>query len=71
MGDDDVFGAQAGGLGQRGVLRSGALEDSATNSIMEMASMIEGHRTYDTNMKFLTMQDETLGQTVRRIAATA
>jgi flagellar basal-body rod protein FlgG len=53
------------------ILRSGALEDSATNSIMEMASMIEGHRTYDTNMKFLTMQDETLGQTVRRIAATA
>src|SRR3990167_7412711 len=26
VGDDDVFGAQAGGLGQRGVLRSGALQ---------------------------------------------
>ncbi len=55
---------------QRGI-RAGSLEESAANPIMEMVSMIEGFRTYEANMKFIQLQDETLGDTVRRIAAVA
>ena|GEM_PF-123936 len=46
------------------------IEESATNPIDEMTNMIEASRIYETNMRFLAIQDETLGQTVRRIAAT-
>lgn len=49
-------------------VQSGALEGSATNAIEEMVAMIEGHRTYEANMRFVTMQDQTLGETVKRIA---
>lgn len=45
------------------------IEESATNAIEEMTNMIEASRIYDTNMRFLTIQDETLGQTVRRVGA--
>ncbi len=55
---------------QRGV-RAGALEDSGANAISEMVNMIEGHRLYETNMRFISIQDETLGQVVQRIAAVA
>ena len=55
---------------QEGVLNR-YVEDSATDPIQEMVNMIEAHRTYETNMKFLTIQDETLGDTVRRVAALA
>ena len=55
---------------QRGV-RAGVLEDSGANAILEMANMIEGHRLYEANMKFISIQDETLGQVVQRIAAVA
>ncbi|MDR3212128.1 MAG: flagellar hook-basal body protein [Planctomycetota bacterium] len=47
------------------------LEESSTNPIDEMTNMIEATRIYETNMRFLTIQDETLGETVRRIAAPA
>lgn len=53
---------------QAGV-RSGVLEQSASDAVTEMVSMIEGHRTYEANMTFLRMQDETLGQTARRLGA--
>ncbi len=45
------------------------LEESATSPIVEMTNMIEATRIYESNMRFLTIQDETLGQTVRRVGA--
>ncbi|MDR0362601.1 MAG: flagellar hook-basal body protein [Planctomycetota bacterium] len=48
---------------------SGNLEESGTSPIEEMTNMIEAARIYDANMRFLTIQDETLGQTVRRVGA--
>lgn len=45
------------------------IEESSTNAIDEMTNMIEASRIYDTNMRFLSIQDETLGQTVRRVGA--
>lgn len=50
-------------------IKGGYVEESATNAIDEMTNMIEAARIYDTNMRFLTIQDETLGQTVRRVGA--
>jgi len=52
-----------------GRVRSGYVEQSATHAVEEMVNMIEASRVYEANMKFVTMQDDTLGQTVRRIAA--
>ncbi|MCL2000762.1 MAG: flagellar hook basal-body protein [Planctomycetes bacterium] len=53
---------------QNGVM-GGYLEESATSAIEEMTNMIEASRIYETNMKFLSIQDEQLGNAVRRIAA--
>lgn len=53
---------------QNGV-KPGYLEESSTNAIEEMTNMIEASRIYETNMRFLTIQDEQLGNAVRRIAA--
>ncbi len=53
---------------QNGV-QGGYLEMSATSAITEMTNMIEASRVYETNMKFLTIQDETLGSTIRRVAS--
>ena len=50
-------------------MKGGYLEESATNPIDEMTNMIEASRIYETNMRFLTIQDDTLGQTVRRVGA--
>lgn len=52
-------------------LRSGFIEESATDPIREMAAMIEAQRTYESNMMFLRIQDETLGDTVGRVGAVA
>jgi flagellar basal body rod protein FlgG len=52
-------------------LRSGFIEESATDPVREMAAMIEAQRTYESNMMFLRIQDETLGDTVGRVGATA
>ena len=52
---------------QNGVM-GGYLEESSTNAIEEMTNMIEASRVYETNMRFLTIQDEQLGNAVRRIA---
>ncbi|MCC8189984.1 MAG: flagellar hook-basal body complex protein [Planctomycetes bacterium] len=49
----------------------GYLEQSATSAIQEMTDMIEAARIYETNMRFLTIQDEQLGNAVRRIAQRA
>lgn len=53
-----------------GSIRSGMLEQSATNPIAEMAKMINGHRAYELNMNFLSMQDQTLGSAISRLKAT-
>ncbi|MDR2392422.1 MAG: flagellar hook-basal body protein [Planctomycetota bacterium] len=53
---------------QNGVM-GGYLEESATSAIEEMTNMIEASRVYEANMRFLTIQDEQLGNAVRRIAA--
>ena len=52
-------------------MQTRTLEDSAASPIFEMVNMIEGFRTYEANMRFIQIQDETLGDTVRRIAAVA
>lgn len=53
---------------QNGV-RSGYLEESSTNAIDEMTNMIEASRIYEANMRFLTIQDSTLGQTISRVGS--
>lgn len=55
---------------QSGVM-SGYLEMSSTSAIEEMTHMIEASRIYETNMRFLTIQDEQLGNAVSRIARQA
>ncbi len=54
---------------QAGIM-SGYQEKSATNAIEEMTNMIEASRVYEMNMKFVTIQDEQLGNAVSRIANT-
>lgn len=49
----------------------GHLESSGVEPVYEMVDMIQAHRAYETNMNFLRIQDETLGQTVRRVSASA
>ena len=55
---------------QAGVM-GGYIEKSAASAIEEMTNMIEASRIYETNMKFLTIQDEQLGNAVSRIARRA
>jgi flagellar basal body rod protein FlgG len=55
---------------QDGVM-GGYLEQSSTSAIEEMTNMIEASRIYETNMRFLSIQDEQLGNAVRRIASNA
>ncbi len=50
-------------------VNSGAIEGSAVNPIREMVAMIEATRAYQANMKFITIQDETLGRTVSTVGA--
>jgi flagellar basal body rod protein FlgG len=52
----------------QGYVHGGYLEMSATHAIEEMTNMIEASRIYETNMRFLTIQDEQLGNAVSRIA---
>lgn len=46
---------------------SGVVERSAVDPIKEMVSMIEGQRAYDLNMRFLSMQDSSLGAAIQRL----
>jgi flagellar basal-body rod protein FlgG len=55
---------------QSGV-RHSTLESSAANPIFEMVNMIEGFRSYEANMRFITIQDQTLGDTVSRVGRVA
>ncbi len=50
---------------------SGVLERSAVDPVKEMVSMIEGQRAYELNMKFLSMQDSTLGAAIQRLNGSA
>jgi flagellar basal-body rod protein FlgG len=52
-------------------VQSGMLEQSATNPVFEMVDMINAHRSFELNMRFLTMQDQTLGQALSRLTARA
>ena len=52
----------------QGGVMGGYIEKSASLAIEEMTNMIEASRIYETNMKFLTIQDEQLGNAVSRIA---
>lgn len=55
---------------QQGV-KSGWIEQSATEPVKEMTSMIEAQRAYEANMSFLRIQDATLGDTVSRLGRIA
>lgn len=46
------------------VVHSGFLEESNTNSINEMVSMIEAHRAYQANASNLKQQDDNLGSLI-------
>ncbi len=50
---------------------SGAVETSAVDPVKEMVSMIEGQRAYQLNMKFISMQDSSLGAAIQRLNGSA
>lgn len=50
-----------------GKMLKGTLEGSGTNPIYEMVTMIEGQRSYELNMRFLKMQDSSLGAAIQRL----
>jgi flagellar basal body rod protein FlgG len=50
-------------------LRPGTVEESAVDPVREMTAMIEAMRSYEANMRFISMQDTTLGQTVSRVGS--
>ena len=52
-------------------INSGVVERSAVDPIKEMVSMIEGQRAYQLNMKFLSMQDSSLGAAIQRLNGNA
>ena len=54
---------------QQGIM-GGYQEKSASNAIEEMTNMIEASRIYEMNMRFVTIQDEQLGNAISRIAST-
>ncbi|MFW5856699.1 MAG: flagellar hook-basal body protein [Planctomycetota bacterium] len=56
----------AGGV----TLEGRAVEGSAVDPVREMAAMIEASRAYQMNMKFVTIQDDTLGRTVNVVGST-
>ncbi len=66
---DSLFQPKEGTVMEDGTgkMISGKLEQASTNQINEMVSMIEGQRTYEMNMKFLSMQDQTLGSAIQRL----
>lgn len=53
------------------VVVSGVVEKSAVDPIKEMVSMIEGQRAYELNMRFLSMQDSSLGAAIQRLNGSA
>jgi flagellar basal body rod protein FlgG len=50
-------------------IAGGHVEDSAVSPVREMTAMIEAARTYQANMKFISIQDETLGRTVNTVGS--
>ena len=48
-------------------IKSGMLEQSSTNPVYEMVNMIDSQRSFEMNMRFLSMQDQTLGQALSRL----
>lgn len=70
IGDNRYYSDGAVMEGYQTGIMSGYQEKSATNAISEMTNMIEASRAYDLNMKFVTMQDEQLGNAISRIGNT-
>ncbi len=68
IGDNRFISDEAPMEAYQAGVNGGYLEESATSGIEEMTNMIEASRIYETNMRFLTIQDEQLGNAVRRIA---
>lgn len=52
-------------------IASGVVERSAVDPVNEMVSMIEGQRAYELNMRFLSMQDSSLGSAIQRLNGSA
>ena len=50
-----------------GLVLQGMLEGSTVNPVIEMVSMINGHRAYEANMRLITQQDRTLQRAVNDI----
>jgi flagellar basal body rod protein FlgG len=52
------------------VVRSGHLEQSGVDPVVEMVQMMEGQRIFDANAKMISYQDQTLQQlnTIGRVA---
>ena len=50
---------------------SGFVERSAVDPVKEMVSMIEGQRAYQLNMKFISLQDSSLGAAIQRLNGSA
>ncbi len=67
VGDNRFYSDEATMENWQNGVQGGYLEMSATSAITEMTNMIEASRIYETNMKFLTIQDDTLGDTIRRV----
>ncbi len=70
IGDNRLESRGAAMAGYQFGIMSGYQEKSATNAIEEMTNMIEASRVYEMNMKFVTIQDEQLGNAISRIANT-
>jgi flagellar basal body rod protein FlgG len=67
---DNLFQVENGETTPGGVtMRGGVTESSAVDPVMEMVTMIAATRAYQTNMKFISIQDETLGRTVSTVGS--
>lgn len=49
-------------------LRPGFLESSSVSTVREMTALIQAHRAYEANARFIRIQDESLGKAVTQIA---
>jgi flagellar basal-body rod protein FlgF len=57
----------ASGVESEAVVRSGSLEMSGANPVLEIASMIESMRAYEANLQLIRLQDSTLERAVNEV----
>lgn len=55
---------------EKSLIHQFTLEDSNVNGITEMAKMIESFRKYEANMRFVTLQDQTLQRATNDLGRT-